>query len=88
MQILLWIGWQFYLPLWRFYLTSQASAFWNLKMRSVWLLCSDVIIQLSIYCGQLLACSAGVFWVGETLFVPVRVRIVVAAIFDFMTVED
>ena len=37
-----------------------------------------------------LACSAGVFWVGETLFVwLVRVRnIVVAAIFDFMTVED
>ena len=37
-----------------------------------------------------LACSAGVFWVGETLFVwPVRVRnIVVAAIFDFLTLED
>ena len=37
-----------------------------------------------------LACSAGIFWAGETLFVwPVRVRnIVVAAIFDFMTVED
>ena len=37
-----------------------------------------------------LACSVGVFWVGETLFSwPVRVRnIVVAAIFDFMMVED
>ena len=37
-----------------------------------------------------LACSAGVLWVGETLFVwPVRVRnIVVAAIFDFLTLED
>ena len=37
-----------------------------------------------------LACSAGIFWVGETLFVwPVRVRnIVVAVIFDFMTLED
>ena len=32
-----------------------------------------------------LARSAGVFWVGETLFV---FEIVVAAIFDFMTVED
>ena len=32
-----------------------------------------------------LACSAGVFWVDETV---VCVRIVVAAIFDFMTVED
>ena len=31
------------------------------------------------------ACSAGVFWVGETLFVFV---IVVATISDFMTVED
>ena len=35
---------------------------------------------------KVLACSAGVFSVGETLFV-VR-NIVVAAIFDFMTVED
>ena len=33
-----------------------------------------------------LACSAGVFWVGETLFV--FGNLVVAAIFDFMTVED
>ena len=33
-----------------------------------------------------LTCSAGVFWVGKNL---VRVHnIVVAAIFDFMTVED
>ena len=31
------------------------------------------------------ACSAGVFWVGETLFVFV---IVVAAIFDFMTIGE
>ena len=34
----------------------------------------------------MVACSAGVFWVGET-FVRVR-NIVVAAIFDFMTLED
>ena len=34
------------------------------------------------------ACSAGVFWVGESGNL-VRVRnIVVAAIFDFLTVED
>ena len=33
-----------------------------------------------------LACSAGVFWVGEALFVFRNV--VAAAIFDFMTVED
>ena len=32
-----------------------------------------------------LACSVGVFWVSKTLFMLV---IVVAAIFDFMTVED
>ena len=35
----------------------------------------------------IVACSAGVFLVGKTLFVFV-LNIVVAAIFDFMTVED
>ena len=34
--------------------------------------------------GEQIACSTGVFWVGETLFVFVFV----SAIFDFMTVED
>ena len=38
------------------------------------------------YSTKFLACSAGVFSVGETFFV-VR-NIVVAAIFDFMRVED
>ena len=34
---------------------------------------------------KIVACSAGVFWAGESLF---NVRVVVSAIFDFMTEED
>ena len=45
-------------------------------------------ILFFFYCfddSPVVACTAGVFWMGETLF---RVRnIVVAATFDFMTVE-
>ena len=37
--------------------------------------------------GSCVACSAGVLWVGETLFVFV-ILLHVVAIFDFMTVED
>ena len=47
---------------------------------------SEAISRTGYNISNALACSAVVFWVGENL---VRVRIiVVAAIFDFMTVED
>ena len=34
---------------------------------------------------KIVACSAGVFWACESLF---NVRVVVSAVFDFMTEED
>ena len=47
---------------------------------------SEAFCRTGYNISNALACSAVVFWVGENL---VRVRnIVVAAIFDFMTVED
>ena len=38
--------------------SSQASAFRKLKMRSVWLLCSDLVSQLSTYHRNTLAVNS------------------------------
>ena len=85
-----------------FYLNLQATKITQLQQRTfAWMALEKCgsILSIIAYAGRVfklqvwkgrdvtcwIACSAGVFRVGETLFVLVNV---VAAIFDFMTVED
>ena len=66
------------------FLQTTCKASWTIVNR---FFSQGYILELRKLCKfYYLACSAGVFWVGEALFVFRNV--VAAAIFDFMTVED